>query len=149
MTIGKLAQRAGVGIETIRYYQRIGLIDVPESDLGWRVYGEESLTRLRFIKIAQKHGFTLKEIGVLILHTLKPSLELEVQQLIHQKLLSIQKDIKQLDRISASLSKAITPNHLCETEDCCLRSWLNSLKGGTRDEFENEQEKLDNSADTA
>jgi MerR family mercuric resistance operon transcriptional regulator len=65
MTIGKLASAAGVGLETVRFYQRRGLIDTPGRDRGVRRYGSEDLRRLRFIRQAQAAGFTLAEIAEL------------------------------------------------------------------------------------
>lgn len=66
-TIGTLAQSAGVGVETVRYYQRRGLLAVP-SPVGGAVrrYGAADVRRLRFIKSAQAAGFTLAEIGELL-----------------------------------------------------------------------------------
>ncbi|WP_428623093.1 Hg(II)-responsive transcriptional regulator [Sedimenticola sp.] len=67
LTIGKLAQAAGVNIETIRYYQRRGLLDIPAKPLGGhRRYSAEHTKRVRFIKRAQALGFTLEEIGGLL-----------------------------------------------------------------------------------
>lgn len=65
-TIGKLASAAGVGVETIRFYQRRGLLPVPSRDAGVRRYGAEDLRRLRFIRQAQAAGFTLEQIRELI-----------------------------------------------------------------------------------
>lgn len=66
-TIGGLAQAAGVGVETVRYYQRRGLLAEPARAPGEiRRYGEEDVRRLRFIRSAQAAGFTLSEIGELI-----------------------------------------------------------------------------------
>lgn len=72
MTIAKLAEAGGVGVETVRYYQRRGLMAEPErgggsgSAGGIRRYSDEDLQRLRFIKAAQAAGFTLAEIGELL-----------------------------------------------------------------------------------
>ena len=66
LTIGKLAAAAGVGIETVRFYQRKGLLDTPTRDAGIRRYGSEELRRLRFIRQAQSAGFSLSEIGELL-----------------------------------------------------------------------------------
>jgi MerR family mercuric resistance operon transcriptional regulator len=67
LTIGKLADAAGVNIETIRYYQRRGLLDEPPKPLGGhRRYSAEQAKRVRFIKRAQALGFTLDEIGMLL-----------------------------------------------------------------------------------
>jgi MerR family transcriptional regulator, mercuric resistance operon regulatory protein len=67
MTIGKLAGCAGVNVETIRYYQRRGLLDEPDKPLGgYRRYPAEMAKRVRFIKRAQALGFTLEEVGGLL-----------------------------------------------------------------------------------
>jgi MerR family mercuric resistance operon transcriptional regulator len=72
MTIAALARRGGVGVETIRYYQRRGLLAEPARPAGSRAggsirrYGGEALRRLRFIRAAQRAGFTLEEIGELL-----------------------------------------------------------------------------------
>jgi MerR family mercuric resistance operon transcriptional regulator len=72
MTIAKLASEGGVGVETVRYYQRRGLMPEPERPSGTgangrvRRYGSDDVRRLRFIKAAQGAGFTLEEIGQLL-----------------------------------------------------------------------------------
>jgi MerR family transcriptional regulator, mercuric resistance operon regulatory protein len=72
VTIAGLAQAGGVGVETVRYYQRRGLLDTPERlgafgpGSGVRRYGEADIRRLRFIRSAQAAGFTLDEIAELI-----------------------------------------------------------------------------------
>lgn len=68
MTIAGLAREGGVGVETVRYYQRRGLLAVPERELesGVRRYREDDVRRLRFIRSAQAAGFTLEEIAELI-----------------------------------------------------------------------------------
>lgn len=66
-TIGGLARAAGVGVETVRYYQRRGLLPEPARPAGEvRRYGDDDLRRLRFIRSAQAAGFTLAEIGELL-----------------------------------------------------------------------------------
>ena len=67
MGIGVLARRAGVGIDTVRYYERTGLL-APQSRLvsGYRRYSQLELARLRFIRRAQALGFTLKEVRELL-----------------------------------------------------------------------------------
>ena len=67
LTIGKLAQQAGVNVETIRYYQRVGLIQEPVKPLqGYRHYPSETVDRVYFIQRAKDLGFTLKEIADLL-----------------------------------------------------------------------------------
>ena len=68
LTIGFLAKAAEVNIETIRYYQRIGLITEPDKPLkGFRNYPTDTLKRIKFIKRAQQLGFSLKEVAELLL----------------------------------------------------------------------------------
>ena len=67
-TIGRLAKAAGVGVETVRYYERRGLIPQPPraGGSGWRSYSDEHLKILRFIRRSQRLGFSLDEIGDLL-----------------------------------------------------------------------------------
>ena len=66
LTIGGLAREGGVGVETIRYYQRRGLLALPRRGDGIRRYGSEDLRRLHFIRTAQAAGFTLEQVGELL-----------------------------------------------------------------------------------
>ena len=67
MTIGRLAQAALVNIETVRYYQRLGLLEEPDKPAdGYRRYAPHQIRRLQFIKRAQALGFTLAEVGDLL-----------------------------------------------------------------------------------
>lgn len=66
MTIGKFAATGKVGVETIRFYQRKGLLQTPKRLEGGRRYGSEDVRRLLFIKQAQSAGFTLEEIRELL-----------------------------------------------------------------------------------
>jgi DNA-binding transcriptional MerR regulator len=64
-TIGRLAAEVGVNVETVRYYERRGLLDQPPTAEGGRDYGEEALWRLRYIKTAQSWGWKLADIAAL------------------------------------------------------------------------------------
>lgn len=67
LTIGRLARAAGVNVETIRYYQRVGLLaEPPRPASGYRTYPTDAVERIRFIKRAQKLGFRLQEIRELL-----------------------------------------------------------------------------------
>lgn len=66
LTIGRLARAGGVGVETVRFYQRKGLLRTPDRAEGFRQYGDEDVRRLRFIRQAQTAGFTLGEIAELL-----------------------------------------------------------------------------------
>lgn len=67
MTIGRLARAANVGIETVRYYQRLALLPTPDpGDSAFRIYPRELVDRIRFIKRAQELGFSLEEISTFL-----------------------------------------------------------------------------------
>jgi MerR family mercuric resistance operon transcriptional regulator len=66
LSIGKLAAACAVGVETVRFYQRRGLLETPTRDDGIRRYGSDDLRRLRFIRQAQAGGFTLDQIKALL-----------------------------------------------------------------------------------
>ncbi len=67
LTIGRIARTAGVNVETIRYYQRVGIVVEPAKPLdGYRTYSPDTVDRIRFIKRAQQLGFSLHEISELL-----------------------------------------------------------------------------------
>ena len=66
LTIKQYAEAGGVGVETVRFYQRKGLLDTPGKAGGIRRYGDADVRRLRFIRMAQRAGFTLEEIRELL-----------------------------------------------------------------------------------
>lgn len=110
MTIGKLAAAADVGVETVRYYQRRGLMQTPvrSGGDGWgggiRRYGEEDVRRLRFIRSAQASGFTLDEIGELL--ALEQSDDRpRVRALARQRIDVLDEKIAQMTEIRAALAR--------------------------------------------
>jgi Hg(II)-responsive transcriptional regulator len=106
MRIGQLARSVGVHVETIRYYQRIGLIELPEKPYGRvRSYGEEDLQRLRFIRRAQGLGFSLEDIRALL--ELSTSDCQQVQKLAIEKLNLVKAKLKQLRNIECALTRTI------------------------------------------
>jgi MerR family mercuric resistance operon transcriptional regulator len=106
-TIGTLARRAGVNVETIRYYQRRGLVPEPAKPLGGiRNYAPEHVHRLRFIKRAQQLGFSLEEVGELL--SLEDGLHChEVEQIAGQKLVTVRERIAQLRMIEGALATLV------------------------------------------
>ena len=66
LTISQFAAAGDVGVETVRFYQRKGLLPVPDTGAGIRRYGEADVRRLRFIRMAQRAGFSLEEIRQLL-----------------------------------------------------------------------------------
>jgi DNA-binding transcriptional MerR regulator len=65
-TIGRLARETGVGVETVRYYERLGILQRPPLETGGRSYGDEALWRLRYVKVAQGWGWRLSQITGLL-----------------------------------------------------------------------------------
>lgn len=107
LTIGKLAKRAGVTIETIRYYQRKGLLEEPRKPAtGYRQYPKQAISRIRFIKRAQQTGFTLKEILELL--TLDSGHCQDVQELATAKLTQIENQIQDLTRLQKVLQELVS-----------------------------------------
>jgi Hg(II)-responsive transcriptional regulator len=108
MTIGKTAQEAGVSIETVRFYERRGLIERPPKGKGYRVYSPEQVTRIRFIKEAQQLGFSLREISDLLELRADPAADCsEVREQAVTKLDEVRRKIEQLRDISAALETLI------------------------------------------
>ena len=104
LTIARLAHAAGVGVETVRYYQRRGLLDVPFSAGGIRRYGREDVQRLRFIRSAQAAGFTLEEIGQLLAfdpHADRPT----IRALAKQRIAALDTQIRQLRQARTALTR--------------------------------------------
>ncbi len=125
LTIGQVARRAGVHVETIRYYQRLGLLPVPEKPPhGVRRYGEETIRRLRFIKRAQGLGFTLKEIHELL--ALDQADCSQVRHLAEQKLHQVESKIRELERLRTGLREAVA---VCRSDPGARCRLLESLLG--------------------
>lgn len=107
LTIGHLAKAAEVNVETIRYYQRVKLITEPNKPAqGYRIYPEETLKRIKFIKRAQQLGFSLKEIEELL--QLGEGNCHDVRQLAETKRNQIDKQINDLQNLRKTLSQLIT-----------------------------------------
>ena len=103
LTIGALAEAAGVNVETIRFYQRKGLMQEPDRPLGGiRRYGAADLARVRFIKSAQRLGFSLDEIADL-LKLEDGSRCAEAREQAEHKLADVRARIVDLQRIEGAL----------------------------------------------
>jgi MerR family copper efflux transcriptional regulator len=115
LTIGTVAKRAGVPIDTIRYYEREGLLPVPlRRASGYRSYNESAIKRLRFIRRAKELGFTLEEIrDLLALSTDRRGGVRAVRKRAEQRLASIDARIAELMRIRNGLQQLIDicPGH--------------------------------------
>jgi|TARA_B100000809_G_C15110512_1_gene520418 Hg(II)-responsive transcriptional regulator len=106
LTIGKVAQQAGIGIETVRFYERSGLIRDPDrTPAGYRQYGEDAVLRLRFIKRAKEVGFSLKEIKELLSLQVNPRRSCaRVQDVTDKKIREVDAKIEDLQRMRRSLA---------------------------------------------
>jgi MerR family copper efflux transcriptional regulator len=111
--ISQLARRAGVGIDTVRYYERNGLL-APRTRLasGYRRYGPHELARLRFIRRAQQLGFTLSEIRELLRLSADRNVA-KVKRTAQEKLADIERRIASLQRVRDGLATLIAacPGH--------------------------------------
>ena len=105
LTIGQLAQRAGVGVETVRFYEREGLIsEPPRRPSGYRDYPLETVARIVFIRRAKDLGFTLKEINELLELRVRPRRNCgQVKQSADAKIADIDGKIASLRRMRRAL----------------------------------------------
>lgn len=118
LTIGRLAEAAGVNVETVRYYQRIGLIREPVKPVeGFRKYPLESLERIRFIKRAQQLGFNLQEVAELL--ELGSGHCRDVRRRAEQKQEKIEQQIKDLQALHKTLSTLIRACHSGSGKQTC------------------------------
>jgi MerR family mercuric resistance operon transcriptional regulator len=110
MTIGKAARLSGVGVETVRFYERRGLIDQPPrpANGGFRVYPEPTVERIRFIRQAQELGFSLAEIAGLLALRADPSADCaEVRDHAEAKLDEVERKIAGLEHLRQALAQII------------------------------------------
>ena len=110
MTIGKAARAAGVGIETIRFYERNGLIEQPPKPAGggFRVYPAETVRRVRFIRQGQELGFSLRQIGELLSLKADPATDCsDVRRRAQAKLEEVDEKLARLTGIRAALEELI------------------------------------------
>lgn len=107
LTISKLAQEAGVNVETIRFYQRRGLLAEPDKPLGGiRRYGQPDVARVLFIKAAQHIGFTLDEIAQLL--QLDDGTQCsDAHAIAERKLADVRKRLADLQRIEGVLTQLV------------------------------------------
>jgi MerR family transcriptional regulator, copper efflux regulator len=107
MTIGELARRAGVNVQTVRYYERRALLAEPARRAsGYRVYDAETLDRLQFVRRAQALGFTLTEIAELLALRMDPhTTAASVKARAEEKLTAIDEKLRDLARLRCSLAQ--------------------------------------------
>ena len=105
LTIGRLAKQVGVGIETVKFYERQGLIEPPpRTDSNYRVYPQAEVERLKFIKRAKDLGFTLKEIKELLELQHDPhATKADIKKRTVKKIENIKQKVRDLSRILHAL----------------------------------------------
>ena len=125
--IGKAAIAAGVTVDTIRFYQRLGLIKSAGRSLGgYRLFDEEQIRDLAFVRHAQELGFSLTEIKELLALRQKNHAWSEAQSMLKHKVRDVQEKIKSLSRLEAELADALRNcnrerrlKREIKHEDCC------------------------------
>jgi len=107
LTIGRLAREAGVNLETVRYYERRGLLPKPpRSASGYRLFPSDAAQRLRFIRRAQELGFSLKEIRELLsLRVSRTTTSRDIRARAEAKIVDIEAKIKSLESMKKTLRK--------------------------------------------
>ena len=131
LTIGKLASRGGVNVQTIRYYERSGLLPKPlRGASGYRLYADDAVRRLSFIKQAQQLGFTLTEIHELLSLRMRPGTTCaDIRQRARNKIVAVEQKIENLRTIKRALTKlAAACRGNGPTSDCPILEALENKK---------------------
>ena len=107
LTTGQLAERSQVNVETIRYYERRGIIPAPARGVsGYRQYSEDTVARIRFVKRTQELGFTLDEISELLHLRVDPETSCaDIKRRADLKVIEIQEKLRSLKRIKKALNR--------------------------------------------
>ena len=136
LTIGKLATLAAVSTDTLRYYEREGLIaPTTKSEGGYRLYGKHAITRIRFIRQAQHCGFTLTEIRELLaLRNQRAACCGDVRKLAVEKKLQLEGKIKAMKLMSHALDRLIADctEEQHPVEECPILSALEQVDASAR-----------------
>lgn len=115
MKIGELAQRSGVGIDTVRFYERQGLLPKAQRlESGYRVYAAGDVKRLRFVRRAKALGFTLPQIGdLLALSDHRDDDMATLKRVASEKLVDVESKLAELERMRAGLQALVVacPGH--------------------------------------
>ncbi len=129
LTIGKVAKGSGIGIETVRFYERKGLIaEPPRTDSGYRQYPEEVVGRIRFIRRAKELGFALKEISELLSLRVDPNTTCaDVRKQTEFKISDVEERIRALRGLKTALKKlAVSCTGSGPTSECPILEALDS-----------------------
>jgi MerR family mercuric resistance operon transcriptional regulator len=120
-TISQLAEKAGIPTTTVRYYERIGLVEPEDRSAGnYRLYSRASLDKLKFIKAAQAIGFTLEDTRALLAdESGSPPQCGAVQGLIEDRLADVEERLKDLRHVRKVLKSALQQCRQQNPSDCC------------------------------
>ena len=132
LTIGQVAKRTQVNIETVRYYERRGLIPPPpRRESGYRQFSEDTVARIRFIKNSQEVGFTLKEISQLLsLRVNSKKTSADIKMRTEGKISEVEKKIHALNRMKKALVKLrSTCRGHGPTSECPILEALETVSG--------------------
>src|SRR5919112_974635 len=123
LKIGEVSKRRGVGVEALRFYEKSGLLDRPSRTYsGYRVYGEDVLDRLAFIKQAQALGFSLDEIRRIVEDARKGQSPCdEVREIVRRRMEELDERLRELQRHRKELKQTLeewdkvgrAPGHIC------------------------------------
>ena len=136
-TTGEIAEKAGVNVHTVRYYEERDLLPrVPRSGSGYRQFGDRHVTHIRFIQRAQRLGFTLAEIGELLDLRAEGDAGEEVRGKAEAKIAEVDEKIRDLRRIRGKLTELVEAcDHHGDAEDCLV---LHALEDPERVDVEGE-----------
>ena len=133
LTVSKLAQKAGTSPDTLRYYERIGLLPEPErSPSGYRLYGEAAAERVQFIKRAQRFGLRLEEIAELLRVRERGLCPCgHTRRLLERRMAELDREMETLARLRADVSRMVDELPTQEMEGWQCASDL--IQIGTKD----------------
>ncbi len=121
LTVGRLSRTVGINVETVRYYENIGLMPKPErKESGYRIYSDSDVERLRFIKNSKLLGFTLKEIKELLLLRIDEDTTCDdLKEKAERKIEEVNLKIEELKKIKRALEKLAQQCHVNAPKSEC------------------------------
>lgn len=127
LTIGRLAELGGVNLETVRYYERRGLLPKPpRTEAGYRQFPPDTAQRLRFIKRAQELGFSLEEIRDLLALRVEPRNCVDVRARAQAKIADIEEKMKTLAAMKSTLRNLVNQCEQSASGECVILASLDS-----------------------
>ncbi|HEV3498492.1 MAG TPA: MerR family transcriptional regulator [Actinomycetes bacterium] len=127
LTVSALAGQVGLSADTVRYYERVGLLPEPtRSAAGYRLYEQDAVARLRLIKGAQRAGLRLREIGELLQVADQGQCPCgHTEALLRDRLAEVRTELERLRALEADLTRLLEqdPNAFCEATTAALTWW--------------------------